>query len=333
MSRPLSRSRGVALITAILVVAIAVIAATAVLDSGAFAIQRASTIQDSERAWWFALGAEDYARIVLSKDEDKTIDGLDDPWMHAVDMLPIEGGTLSGQLVDLQGRFNLNNLGADPQGASYKVYAAQFARLLQLTSEMDGNAAQEFTERIHDWIDPDQEPSGFGGAEDTEYLGFDPPHRAANRLIESPSELLAIRVSRSDATGEATRKAVLGLKKCDCITALPAIGTRVNVNTASEMLLLAMQESPSSDLAAFVEERKKKPVHSVGDLNANNVFDANRDFGQLSLDTFLDVRTGFVGLRAVATVGNGRVALYSLIYRGSGGGGEPIVLTRNTDTD
>jgi general secretion pathway protein K len=325
--------RGVALITAILVVSIAVIAATAVLDGGAFAIQRAATIQDSERAWWYAIGVEEYARLVLSKDEDQQVDGLDEPWMHAVDMLPIEGGTLSGGLVDLQGRFNLNNLGADPQTPAFKVYAAQFARLAQLTSGMDSNAAEEFVERIHDWIDKDSEPSGFGGAEDTEYLGMNPPHRTANRMLESPSELLAIRVSRSDATGDATRKAVDALRKCDCITTLPAIGTRININTAPEMMLTAMMTAPSSELSAFLQERKKKPARSLSELTANNVFDANRDFGQQSVETFLDVRTSFVGLRANATVGNGHVALYSLIYRGSGQGGEPVVLTRNTDTD
>ncbi|HKY91797.1 MAG TPA: type II secretion system minor pseudopilin GspK [Nevskiaceae bacterium] len=327
-----SPARGVALITAILVVSIAVIAATAVLDGGAFAIQRASTIQDSERAWWYALGAEEWSRIVLAKDEDKQVDGLEEPWMMPVN-LPIDGGTMSGQLVDLQGRFNLNNLGADPQGPAFKVYAAQFARILELSSEMDTNAAQEFIERIHDWIDPDQEPSGFGGAEDTEYLGMDPPHRTANRLLESPSELLAIRVSRGDATGDATRKAFAGLRKCDCVTTLPAIGTRINVNTAPEMLLLSMQQSASSELAAFLEARRKTPVRSLSELTSANVFDANRDFGQQSVESFLDVQTEFVGLRVRATVGNGHVALYSLIYRGTGGGGEPIVLSRNTDTD
>jgi general secretion pathway protein K len=325
--------RGVALITAILVVSIAVIAATAVLDNGAFAIQRAATMQDSERAWWYAIGAEDYAKVVLSKDEDKQVDGLDDPWMHAVDMLPIEGGTLSGQLVDLQGRFNLNNLGADPHGMMYKVYAAQFARLLQVTAEVDSHAAEEFTERIHDWIDADSEPSGFGGAEDTEYLGLDPPHRTANRMMESPSELLAIRVGRNDATGEATKKVMLALRKCDCVTTLPAIGTRVNINTASQILLTAMQEQPTSEVAAFLQERQKKPARSIAELTSSNVFDANRDFNQQSPEAFLDVRTSFVGLRANATVGNGHVALYSLIYRGNGEGGEPIVLSRNTDTD
>lgn len=330
MMHPPQRQRGVALITAILVVSIAVIAATAVLDNGAFALQRASTIQDSERAWWYALGGEDFARIVLTKDDDKSVDGIDEPWMQPVN-LPIEGGTLSGQLVDMQGKFNLNNLGADPEGQTFPVYAAQFARLLQATSEMDSNAAQEFTERIHDWIDADQEPSGFGGAEDSEYLGFAPPYRAANRLIESPTELLAIRVGRSDANGEATKKAFAGLKKCDCVTALPAVGTRINVNTAPDILLQAMQASPTGDLAGFLDERKKSPVRSIAELTSNNVFDAGRDFGNVSVEQFLDVKTVFIGLRANATVGNGHVALYSLIYRGSGG--EPVVLARSTDTD
>jgi hypothetical protein len=139
MSLP-SRQRGVALITAVLVVSIAVIAATAVLDAGNDAIQRGATFQDSERAWWYAAGCEDYVQSLLDRDQSKDVDGLGDEWNQVNGVLPVaqgEGeGALRGKLVDLQGRFNLNNLGA-ADDKYREVYQRQFVRLIAGIEDLD----------------------------------------------------------------------------------------------------------------------------------------------------------------------------------------------------
>ena len=62
------RQSGVALITAVLIVALASIAAAAMLSSANLAVHRASTLSDTERAWWYADGIEQWVKSILSLD-------------------------------------------------------------------------------------------------------------------------------------------------------------------------------------------------------------------------------------------------------------------------
>src|SRR5438128_2572645 len=128
--------RGVALITALLVVALAAIAAAAMLSSANLAVHRSATLSDTERAWWYVDGAEIWVKEILLADyrKDPSTDYLGEPWAHQLDYLPIDEGAMRGGVVDLQGRFNLNNLGgspSDPNDQQWIKYKDQFERLLQ----------------------------------------------------------------------------------------------------------------------------------------------------------------------------------------------------------
>ena len=111
---------------------------------------------------------------------------LDQPWATPLPPVPIEGGSVEGQLEDLQGRFNLNNL-VKADGTRNDVMVAVFQRLLtrlQLESK--------WASLLVDWIDADSVADGVDGAEDGFYTGLSPPYRTANRPITSTSELLAL---------------------------------------------------------------------------------------------------------------------------------------------
>ena len=76
-SPPVRRPRGIALITAMLVMALAAIAAAAVLGSANAAIRRSATLIDGERAWWYATGVESWVRSILARDRrDTQLDAL-----------------------------------------------------------------------------------------------------------------------------------------------------------------------------------------------------------------------------------------------------------------
>jgi len=74
------RQGGVALITAMLVLALASIAAAAVLVSAQSNIRRTGNLLDSERAWWYAEGLESWVRGVLKRDDKTEYDGCNEPW-------------------------------------------------------------------------------------------------------------------------------------------------------------------------------------------------------------------------------------------------------------
>jgi general secretion pathway protein K len=73
-------------------------------------IRRTSNVFNSDQAYWVAVGGEDIARYYLEKDRnDSGTDHLNEDWVEPL-TLPIEHGAVAGQLEDLQGRFNINNL-------------------------------------------------------------------------------------------------------------------------------------------------------------------------------------------------------------------------------
>ena len=84
------RQRGVALITALLVVSLASIAAVAVATAGFQALSRTQLLLDSERAWWYAQGMEAWAVSILQREGAQTeIDHLGEVWARQVPPLPL----------------------------------------------------------------------------------------------------------------------------------------------------------------------------------------------------------------------------------------------------
>ncbi|SFF32425.1 general secretion pathway protein K [Fontimonas thermophila] len=313
MRRPQS---GIALITAVLVVALAAIASAAILSSTQIAIRRTANLQDSERAWWYADGVESWVKSILERDlEDNQTDSYADAWAHPVDYLPIDEGFIRGQVIDLQGLYNLNNLAAATP-AEFKKQQEIFVRLLSRAEIADEFQAHALAAAIRDWADADSEPTGFDGAEDTEYLGIDPPYRVANRLFTSVSELLAVK----GVTPE------IYARLANLVTALPETGVPINVNTAPPVLLQALAAQPRPEIEQFVRERAEKPAASVSELFNERALYTAQDADQ----SLMSVTSRYFMLRAEVFVGSSRVALYSWYFRPRSG--IPVVLGRSIDT-
>ena len=307
---------GIALITAMLVVALAAIAATAILSSANVAIHRTATLQDTEKAWWYAAGVESWVKTILERDLDANqYDGLTDVWARPVDFLPTDEGFLRGSVIDLSGRYNLNNL-AVTDAAAYQKQVEIFVRLLAMLEMTDEFRARALANAIRDWIDPDNEPTGFDGAEDSEYLGVSPPYRVANRLMVSTSELMAIKGMDRE----------LYARLRDVVSALPRSGVPINVNTAPAPVLRALVKQPGPEFEAFERSRAEKPAESLQALEGAGVFGA-----QDAPREMMSVKSQFFLLRAEAFVGSGRIALYSSIYRPDQG--IPTVYGRSIHTE
>lgn len=312
--------RGIALVTALLVVAMAAIASAAILTSANIAIRRTANLQESELAWWYASGVESFVKSILDRDaDDNQTDSFLDIWAKAADYLPVDEGFVRGQVVDLQGRFNLNNLAAGvPGDGNFEKQQQIFVRLLAAAGVETEQQAQAIASATRDWIDTDSEPTGFDGAEDTEYLGASPlPYRVPNRPMVSPSELLAVK---------GMTKAVYGNLR-DLVAALPPPRSQfkaeaININTAPETLLRALSSQPSAELEAFLRERVEKPADSTSDPRLGPGINA----------VPLTVSSRFFMLRSEIYIGSSRVGLYSFYFRPPNGGA-PVIYGRSTDTE
>lgn len=235
------RERGVAVLTAMLVVTIGTILAVNLMWQSTLDQRRTAAALASDQGLMYALGAEAWAADILRQDLVDSIDSdhLAEQWALEIPPLPIDGGFIVGRLEDLQGRFNLNNL-VTAEGEEDEVMRGQFERLLSVL-EIDPLLAGA----VVDFLDPDIDIRFPNGGEDEAYAATDPQYRTPNTMITSPSELMA--VAGFDQESYA--------RLAPYVTALPT-GTTLNVNTASEPILASLSDDIDLSLAAsLVSER------------------------------------------------------------------------------
>ena len=124
-----ARQRGVAVVLAMGVVAMAAIAAAAMLASQSTWSRHAELGAAHAQAQILVGAGVDWARAVLSDDRRvSSVDHLGEPWAMRLPPVPVDNGELAGQIDDQQGAFNLNNLARN--GEVSPAHLAQFRRLL-----------------------------------------------------------------------------------------------------------------------------------------------------------------------------------------------------------
>lgn len=297
-----ARSRGVAMITAMMIAALAAIVAANLAWDNALDVRRTMMLLNRDQAEQVALGAESWVATILRQDmTDSQTDHLGEIWATQLPGLPIDGGELFGAVEDLQGRFNINNL-IDQNGQVDEASLEQFRRLLGalgLDPRFAGIAA--------DWIDSDADAAFPDGAEDGIYTGLYPPYRSANQLLSSVSELAAL-----DGMDKATFRTLE-----PHITALPG-RTDINVNTATWAVLQSLDENMTSgNVESLIAERE-----TGGFSNVENSFSSLVTPEVLNS---LAESTNYFQLKVVVRIDTVRVTLYSMMQRGPTGSVTPIL--------
>ena len=100
----MTRQRGMAVITAILVVALAASAAAFMAWQQQLWVRQVQNLNESAQARAVARAALQWARSILAEDARKdAVDHEGEPWATALAPLPVEGGELTGRILDAQG--------------------------------------------------------------------------------------------------------------------------------------------------------------------------------------------------------------------------------------
>ena len=207
-SHRIKRHRGAALILALLVVVIVVLLAGSISADFLVTIRKIENQLHSQQAYSYLRGAEGLARQALQMDYDDASnkDHISEGWLEVPQTFVTEQGVLSGIICDLQGRFNVNNLGASASAsdatsgpesntssaAAYTSDQEQFIRLLQvlpIDPAINLDRAREITESIIEWMDVNDEVNTLNGVETAYYSDLETPYRAANRPFSDVSEL------------------------------------------------------------------------------------------------------------------------------------------------
>jgi general secretion pathway protein K len=238
------RQRGVAIVLAMSVVALAALGATAILVSQSTWARQSELAAGRVQAQRVIQAGLEWARAVLADDRSLgEVDHPGEPWALRLPMLPVENGSLAGRIEDQQGRFNLNNL---QQGG--KASAAQLAHFRRLLSILDLPPA--LADALADWVDADGIPQPGDGAEDAAYLALGTPYLAANRPLIDVAELALVR-GFDGRVRDRLRPFV---------SALPRF-TPVNVNTASPEVLCAIVDKLALDDARTLVARRSGGFH------------------------------------------------------------------------
>jgi len=249
--KPPASQRGVALLIALLIAALAGIIAVQITRRAELDLARSAALARGLTAGEYARGLEALARSRLRDDllAGDDVDASDDPWGQPLPPLPVPGGAVSGAMIDLDGRFNANSL-LHPDGTPDPEARALFERLLDILELEPAIAAQAL-----DWIDADT-ISSENGAEDAAYRGRTPPYLPANRLFSHPSELRLLALM-DEATWRQLEPHV---------TVLPANARRINVNTASLEVLMALDPALDRERARALYQNGHARYRTVADF-------------------------------------------------------------------
>lgn len=262
----LAAQRGVAIITALLLTALAVTIVASLFWQQQVQVRSIENQRLHLQTQWILRGALDWARLVLREDAKYTrVDTLDEPWAVPLAETRLDqyvengraGGdqtdaTLSGHIVDAQGRFNLANLA---QGGTVNPReVAIFARLLD-SLRLNAGLAQT----LADAMARAQQPAAGGTVS-----AASAPVGAVRPSGEQPLALLQVDDVLSVPGFTAPMLAALR----DFVTLLPR-ATQLNVNTASAQVLAARIEGLSqADTSALVAAREKAYFVSAADFIA-----------------------------------------------------------------
>jgi general secretion pathway protein K len=228
--------RASALLTALFIMTLVAIAATAISTRVQYEIYRTRLLILSDKLYLASQGIVFWGMDRLTKKSFPLLaSGSDAKMLNYQDTLAIKEDypefTLSGGLYDLQAKYNLNNMiGNNFQSTFYLLLKSQ-------PLNIDINQQKSLAAALHFWVTPYQLGKGKDPFQDY-YFNQSPPFYSSNMPLRSTSEL---RLLPHVSTTVFDRIAPM-------ITVLPET-TAINLNTASKPILMALGNGLSSAAA------------------------------------------------------------------------------------
>jgi general secretion pathway protein K len=260
-------ARGAALIVALLLTALGAAIAAQLIQPLAGWLQREYTARDLQASYTLSDAAATWSLAVLSGDaRTSTIDHYGELWAIPLPPTQVEGGTIEGQIIDLQAKFNLNSL-VTTNGTRNEANVA----ICKSIFERAGLPAT-LVERLADAIDTDGVT--ISGQSESQAYGA----TLRNARLDSLSDLLSV--------GGFSRAQIDALAAWVDVLPEP---TPINVNTASPEMLAAVLPSASAEQwTKALAARRGKPFANANELGAllgtavpETSFSANTQYFQM----------------------------------------------------
>ena len=250
MEKTVLNNKGIALITVILIVGILVAVVIELNRSSRADIYDAANISDGIKLTYIAKSGF-YGAAALLTNSKNDYDTLRDDWAKA-ELLSEKSVSLftDGYFIttveDEAGKIPLNKL------ISVNEYKDILIKLLCLREfGLDERKANEIVDSIKDWIDDDENVPG-DGAETSYYTSLDPPYEAKNAQLDCIEELLMIKgITKEIFYGTKEKPGLKGYITVDS-------DGLININTAPKMVLRALSDDITAELADSMDEYRRK---------------------------------------------------------------------------
>lgn len=290
------RQTGFALMTVLIIMVLVSLMLSGMVYRQSLTIKRSGAILHQSQAFAVQWGMEHWVKKGLTLDAKLTkVDNLKELWAQPMIAVPFAGGEVSGQLFDQQAKLNINNL-VLTSGEDQKQWKVVFNRYLT-----QNHLASPKLDVIVDWMDNNQEPLPQG-AESDYYLTLNPPYRSGDQILVQIDTLQLMKgIKPKD----------FHIMKRD-MTALPN-ATKINVNTASKPVLLALSDAMTPKMCdAWLNYRKTAPAETV---QAFNNFLATKGLKTPIASSLINVSSSYFMLSDHIQYGETRLSMRALFAR------------------
>ena len=278
----MKKQKGIALITILVMVALATILAATIAQRQKFTAENTAYLMRQNQSLWYAKSAETFFSELLVEDAENAgdVDYLQENWAKPMPAFPVEDGYVTGQLYDESGKFNLNSL-VDDSGQVNVAAKEWFERLL---TNVGLNA--QLSEAVIDWQDADNETLGPMGAEESYYRGLRNAYLPANSKFHAVEELKMVRGFEGEKY----------LQIAPYVSAIAVQDAKVNINTAPAIVLASLAESLDVEtVEAVLEQRQQNMEHfsNVDELWSLEPFSQAKNENQTALNALLGVKSSY----------------------------------------
>ncbi len=338
------RQTGVVLVVVILAIVLMVTLLAIMIEDQHIFIRRLGNQRVVEQGYQYTQGLNAWAERVLHDDANRTVDHLEEKWAKfgrpdddeefeesQNDSFSLERSTAAAaqeegddeasidfgldevevSIDDLQGRFNLNNLGVkEPQSAASQKRI--FLNLLELLEIGEFEERDRLHGALVDWID-ENDLSGPNGFESGDYGTKRVPYFAADQKLTSIGELKFVQGFNQEIIN----------KLKPYVSVLPVEGAKININTTSPEVLASLSASTVSDTSSvesFLALRQAPEFQGFSQVTAAETAIIGVSASNArAVPGMMQVNSQFFQINAKVTLGVKVFCMESLVLRESAG--------------
>jgi general secretion pathway protein K len=243
----LNNNKGAALILTLLIISLIVVLSLQFNTAMRSEVHAAYNLRDGTTLGYVAKSGF-YSALAVLKEDDTAYDSLLDDWELLKDYgaysatLFEEEASFDVTIQDLERKIQINKLVND-QGVPNENQKNILTRFLNLAEfNLESDQVNDIIDALIDWLDPDDNTIGFGGAEDSYYQSLETPYSCRNGPMESIEELLLVK--------GITKELFEGTDGGPGIVHYVTIYGQgaVNINTADKLVLQALSEDITDDV-------------------------------------------------------------------------------------